>query len=206
MSHSRSAVLEAEHLRIARELHDEVGQTLTGVMLQVEGLAGVVPADLCDQLDELRETARHGIEEVRRIAGRLRPETLETLGLPSALAGLATAVADQANLVIRRHLEPTPGLSAEHELVVYRIAQEALANVARHAAAENVDLVLAHSRRQTALTVADDGRGIAPGSSSSAHGIGGMRERATLIGADLTISARPGGGTRVQLIVPHATL
>jgi two-component system sensor histidine kinase UhpB len=194
---------EAERHRIARELHDEVGQTLTGVMLQVEGLAGVIPDDLRAQLDELRETARHGTEEVRRIARRLRPDTLEDLGLQSALAALATAVGDQARIVVRRHLEPTPGLAAEHELVVYRVAQEALTNVARHAAAGTVELVLAHSDRHTVLTVADDGRGLGPGSLPSAHGIRGMRERATLIGAGLTICPRAGGGTQVQLVVPH---
>jgi signal transduction histidine kinase len=145
----------------------------------------------------------HGTEEVRRIARRLRPETLEDLGLQSALAALATAVGDQARIVVRRHLEPTPGLAAEHELVVYRVAQEALTNVARHAAAGTVELVLAHSDRHTVLTVADDGRGLGPGSLPSAHGIRGMRERATLIGAGLTICPRAGGGTQVQLVVPH---
>ena len=87
---------EAERRRIARELHDEVGQTLTGVMLQVEGLAATIPAELREQLDELRETARQGTEEVRRIARRLRPEALEDLGLQSALAALATAFGEQA--------------------------------------------------------------------------------------------------------------
>jgi two-component system, NarL family, sensor histidine kinase UhpB len=86
-------VQEGERRRIARELHDEVGQTLTGVMLQIEGLAAAVPDHLRDQLDELRETARDGTEEVRRIARRLRPEALEDLGLESALAALATSVA-----------------------------------------------------------------------------------------------------------------
>ena len=203
---ARRALLaqEAERRRIARELHDEVGGTLTGVMLQIEGLAGTIPEELRDQLDELRETARHGTEEVRRIARRLRPETLEELGLQSALAALATAVGDQAGIVVRRHLEPAPGLSAEHELVVYRVAQEALTNVARHARAETVELVLVHSDRHTTLTVADDGRGLEPGSLPSAHGIRGMRERAMLIRAGLTVSPRDGGGTKVQLVVPHA--
>ena len=108
---ARSALMlqEAERRRVARELHDEVGQTLTGVMLQVEGLAAVIPADLHDQLDELRETVRHGIEEVRRIVRRLRPEALEELGLQSALAALATAIGDQARLVVQRRLQDTPG-------------------------------------------------------------------------------------------------
>ena len=89
-------VQEDERSRIARELHDEVGQTLTGVMLQVEGLAAKIPEELRDQLDELRETARSGTEDVRRIARQLRPEALEDLGLQSALAALATAFGEQA--------------------------------------------------------------------------------------------------------------
>ncbi len=194
---------EAERRRIARELHDEVGQTLTGVMLQVEGLAATIPAELREQLDELRETARHGTEEVRRIARRLRPEALEDLGLESALAALATAFGEQARIVVRRRLLSAPGLTEEQELVVYRVAQEALTNVARHAEATTVDLRLEPHDRETVLTVADDGRGLAPGSLPSAHGIRGMRERAMLIGAGLTIASPPDGGTRVQLTIPH---
>src|SRR5687767_3323395 len=99
-------VQERERARIARELHDEVGQTLTGVMLQVESLAGRIPEELREQLDELRETARLGTVEVRRIASQLRPEALEDLGLQSALSALGTAFAEQAGLEIRRDLEP----------------------------------------------------------------------------------------------------
>jgi two-component system sensor histidine kinase UhpB len=194
---------EAERQRIARELHDEVGQTLTGVLLQVEGLAATLPDELRDQFDELRETARHGTEEVRRIARRLRPETLEHLGLQSALSALATAFGDQPRVAVRRQLEPAPALTAEEELVVYRIAQEALTNVVRHAHATAVELSLEHNETQTVLTVADDGCGLAPGSLPSAHGIRGMRERAMLIGAGLSIAARVGGGTQVQLTIPH---
>ena len=139
---ARQALLvqERERQRIARELHDEVGQTLTGVMLQVEGLAGKIPEELREQLDELRETAREGTEEVRRIARRLRPEALEDLGLQSALAALATAIGEQARLRIERRLDDGPPLSEEHELVIYRVAQEALTNVARHAGATEVQL------------------------------------------------------------------
>jgi two-component system sensor histidine kinase UhpB len=199
-------VQEAERRRIARELHDEVGQTLTGVMLQVEGLAAAIPAGLHEQLDELRETARHGTEEVRRITRRLRPEALDDLGLQSALAALAAASGQQAQIDVRRHLEPAPGLTAEQELVIYRVAQEALTNVLRHAGARAVDLVLTHDDHRTVLTVADDGRGLEPGATLSRNGIRGMRERAMLIGAALTITARAGGGTQVQLAVPGKDL
>ena len=195
-------VQEGERRRIARELHDEVGQTLTGVMLQVEGLAGQIPEELREQLDELRETARHGTEEVRRIARRLRPEALEDLGLESALAALAAAIGDQAQLRIERRLEPGVPLSQEQELVVYRIAQEALTNVARHADATEVQLHLERTNGRAILTVRDDGGGLPPGAFRSSQGIRGMRERAMLIGAQLTIGKPAAGGTEVQLSIP----
>jgi two-component system sensor histidine kinase UhpB len=195
-------VLEGERSRIARELHDEVGQTLTGVMLQVEGLAARIPDDLHEQLDELRETARRGTEEVRRIARQLRPEALEDLGLQSALAALATAFGEQAHIRVDRRLEPALPLTEEQELVVYRVAQEALTNVARHAGATYVDLRLERIGDAFRLLVRDDGRGLAPAARSSSHGIRGMRERAMLIGADLALDGAPGRGTTVTLSIP----
>jgi two-component system sensor histidine kinase UhpB len=197
-------VLEGERSRIARELHDEVGQTLTGVMLQVEGLAARIPDDLNEQLDELRETARRGTEEVRRIARRLRPEALEDLGLQSALAALATAFGEQARIRVDRRLETAVPLTEEQELVVYRVAQEALTNVARHAGASRVDLRLECGDAACRLLVRDDGRGITPAARASSHGIRGMRERAMLIGADLDITGAPGRGTTVTLSIPTA--
>jgi two-component system, NarL family, sensor histidine kinase UhpB len=195
-------VQEGERRRIARELHDEVGQTLTGVMLQVEGLAGTIPDGLREQLDELRETARHGTEEVRRIVRQLRPEALEDLGLQSALAALATAFGEQAKVPVERRLEQGPPLSEEHELVVYRIAQEALTNVARHANATEVELRLQHIDEHVILTVRDNGRGLPSDAFRSSHGILGMRERAMLIGAQFTITRPPSGGTEVRLSIP----
>jgi two-component system, NarL family, sensor histidine kinase UhpB len=195
-------VLEGERSRIARELHDEVGQTLTGVMLQVEALAARIPEELREQLEELRETARSGTEEVRRIASQLRPEALEDLGLLSALAALATAFAEQAGIAVERRLASSVALSEEQELVVYRVAQEALTNIARHAGATRVEFSLAADDATTVLTVRDDGRGLAPGSLPSSRGIRGMRERAMLIGAKLQIDSHAGRGTQIQLSIP----
>jgi two-component system, NarL family, sensor histidine kinase UhpB len=195
-------VLEGERSRIARELHDEVGQTLTGAVLQVEGLAGRIPDDLRGEFDELRETARSATEDVRRIARQLRPEALEDLGLQSALAALATSFGEQAHLKVERCLEPSLPLSEDEELVVYRVAQEALTNVARHAQATRVVLRLHQNRALTVLTVRDDGRGLCPGALPSAHGIRGMRERAMLIGAQLQIDSKPGRGTEIKLSIP----
>jgi two-component system, NarL family, sensor histidine kinase UhpB len=195
-------VLEGERSRIARELHDEVGQTLTGAVLQVEGLAGRIPDDLRGEFDELRETARSATEDVRRIARQLRPEALEDLGLQSALAALATSFGEQAHLKVERCLEPSLPLSEDEELVVYRVAQEALTNVARHAQATRVVLRLHQNRALTVLTVRDDGRGLCPGALPSAHGIRGMRERAMLIGAQLQIDSKFGRGTEIKLSIP----
>jgi two-component system, NarL family, sensor histidine kinase UhpB len=201
-AHRALMVQEAERARIARELHDEVGQTLTGVMLQVEGLAAVIPDELREQLEELRETARDGTEEVRRIARRLRPEALEDLGLQSALSALAARVADQAHLDISRHLDSRLTLSQQQELVAYRVAQEALTNVARHAGAEHVELRLDRDNSNAVLCVRDDGRGVQSADLMSSNGIRGMRERAMLIGAHLAISPCPERGTEVKLTIP----
>jgi two-component system sensor histidine kinase UhpB len=195
-------VQEGERQRIARELHDEVGQTLTGVMLQVESLAALIPAERREQLDELRETARRGTEDVRRIARRLRPEALQDLGLQSALAALAGRIGEQAHIRIGRHLDSRLHLSEQQELVVYRVAQEALTNVARHAKAERAHLRLERDESYAVLTVRDDGRGLEPGAPSSSHGIRGMRERAMLIGAELAIGPAPRRGTEVRLTIP----
>ena len=195
---------EAERRRIARELHDEVGQTLTGVMLQVEGLAATIPAELREQLDELRETARHGAQEVRRIARRLRPEALEDLGLQSALAALATASGDAGPA--RGPAAPATGPRPDRGTGARRLPRRPGSPDQRRAPRRRDHRRAAtrtRRRTQTVLTVADDGRGLAPGSLPSAHGIRGMRERAMLIGAGLTITSPAGGGTQVQLTIPH---
>jgi two-component system sensor histidine kinase UhpB len=194
-------VQEGERQRVARELHDEVGQTLTGVMLQAEGLAARIPEELREDLDELRETARSGAEDVRRIVRSLRPEALEDLGLPSALAALATAFHDQAGVPVERRLEAGLPLSEEQELVFYRVAQEAITNVARHASASRVEIQLSRDEAGVMLMVRDDGVGLTPPTNGPSHGIRGMRERAMLIGAQLTIDRPPNGGTEVRLVL-----
>ena len=139
---------------------------------------------------------------MRRIVRQLRPEALEDLGLQSALAALATAFREHARVPIERRLEPGPPLSEEHELVVYRVAQEALTNVARHANASEVELRLERVGERIILTVRDNGRGLPSRALRSSHGILGMRERAMLIGAQFTITTPPGGGTEVRLSLP----
>jgi two-component system, NarL family, sensor histidine kinase UhpB len=196
------SIQESERRRVARELHDEVGQTLTAMLLQVEGLAGSIPPEARTELEELRETARTGAEEVRRIAQRLRPEALEELGLQAAMLALLDGVAAQAHIHCEHAIERDLPLNADDELVVYRVAQEALTNVVRHAKATNVSLSLTTDGGAVVLRVADDGRGIPPELLDSSFGIRGMRERALLIGATIDVRSRPGAGTTVELVVP----
>ncbi len=138
---------EDERRRVARELHDEVGQIFTAMMLQIETLADRIPPDLRPELEELRETARAGATDVRGIAARLRPQLLDDLGLQSALNALVAAFADQTGLRVERRIAPVE-LDPAHELVVYRVAQEALTNVARHAAREQRHRLAARRRRR----------------------------------------------------------
>jgi two-component system, NarL family, sensor histidine kinase UhpB len=195
-------VQEGERQRVARELHDEVGQTLTAMMLQIESLGAKIPQDLRDELDELRETTRLGAEDVRRIAVRLRPEALEDLGLQSALSALATSCGEHAGVRVERRLERVPSLSEEQELVIYRVAQEALTNVARHARATSAAVTLRRSDGHVTLRIRDDGQGLPELAESSSTGIRGMRERAMLVGAELSIGPAAGGGTEIVLRVP----
>ncbi|HEX2085420.1 MAG TPA: HAMP domain-containing sensor histidine kinase [Solirubrobacteraceae bacterium] len=195
-------VQEGERQRVARELHDEVGQTLTAMMLQIESLAAKIPADLRDELDELRETTRLGAEDVRRIAVRLRPEALEDLGLQSALSALATSFGEHAGVRVERNLERILPLSQEQELVIYRVAQEALTNVARHAQATTAEVTLQRTDGDVVLRVCDDGLGLPATAETASTGIRGMRERAMLIGAHLSIAPAVRGGTEVVLRVP----
>ena len=116
---------ESERRRIARELHDEIGQILTGLVLRGETLFRRAPAELQDDVAALREAAREGAEEVRRIAQRLRPEALDELGLQSALLALSTGLAESAGLEVERTLDRELPLTSEQELVIYRVAQEA---------------------------------------------------------------------------------
>jgi two-component system sensor histidine kinase UhpB len=190
------AAQEGERLRVAQELHDGVGQSLTGVVLQLGRVARHVPEAARDGVLEAQETARGSLEEVRRIARRLRPEALDDLGLASALRVLGERMAEQAGLAVDVHIQPDLDFDEQAELVVYRVAQEALTNVARHAGAQRAEVRLARRR----LEIDDDGQGL--GGAGEGGGILGMRERAVLIGAVLRLVPSPLGGTRVTLELP----
>lgn len=197
------AAQEAERSRVAQELHDEVGQSLTVVLLGLKQVQGRAPSSLHEELELVRESARAGLDDVRRVARQLRPGVLEDLGLHSALAALATDLAAHGGPHVRRTVAPgLPDLPPEAELVVYRVAQEALTNVARHAGARSVDLSLTCLGGDVVLEVADDGVGVPPAGPSEGSGLRGMAERALLVGGEVAVARRPEGGTVVRLRVP----
>jgi two-component system sensor histidine kinase UhpB len=198
------AAHESERLRIAQELHDEVGQTLTAVLLQLSRIEERLPAELGGELGEAQDAARASLEDVRRIATDLRPEALNDLGLASALAALGDGFGRRVGLRVQRRIQtPMPELSSEAELVVYRVAQEALTNVARHAGSDTAVLTAAGDADRLTLTVRDHGRGLPGGEPSAGNGFRGMQERAALIGAELRIGMPGDGpGTELRLEVP----
>jgi two-component system, NarL family, sensor histidine kinase UhpB len=197
------AAQEDERSRIARELHDELGQELTAVAMQSERAAHGPPGNSQATLEEIAEATRQSIDHVRRIARRLRPEALDDLGLVNALISLCRRMGQQSGVRIEPKLaNHIPGVSSETELVIYRVAQESITNAIRHAQASKITLSLTTDNDHVTLLVRDDGRGIDAPFSDDTAGVSGMRERALLIGAQLRIRSHHGAGTEVQLDVP----
>lgn len=195
------AAQESERLRVAQELHDEVGQSLTAVLLQLGRLARQLPEGDRPALADAQATARESLEEVRRIARSLRPEALDDLGLPSALRVLAERVEEQGGIRVETRFErELPPLQDDEELVIYRVAQEALTNVVRHAGARSAQLELTTAAGSVRLAVRDDGRGF--GGAAEGAGMRGMRERAVLVGARLRWAEREARGTELTLELP----
>jgi len=192
------AAQEEERLRIARELHDEIGQTLTAVALRAEHAAGQGGPERRD-LAELAEVVQQSLQDVRRISRELRPEALDELGLVNALIALCARVSEQSGLRIHRRLGGgLPELSPDVELAIYRVAQEALTNAMRHSKATEVTVSLGRENDELVLGVADNGEGL-PEQVSEGGGLTGMRERAMLIGAALSINSVQGAGVEVTM-------
>jgi two-component system sensor histidine kinase UhpB len=193
---------EAERLRVAQELHDEIGQNLTAALLQLASVRKRASPEFEPEVGAATETVRANLDDLRRIAQRLRPQALDELGLTSALSQFSARLSVQAGLEIEAQLDShLPALTREEELVIYRVAQEALTNVVRHAGATRSELALERGPDRLTLRVADDGCGI-DGRGEQSGGIRGMHERAALIHADLSVGRREGGGTEVVLHVP----
>ena len=197
------AAQEAERIGIARDLHDEVGQVLTGVLLHLDSIGERAPGQR-DEIDEAKQSVRRALDEVRRISSELRPEMLEHLGLVSALTELTATFDRVSGVRVERQFDPSlPELEPDAELAVYRIAQESLTNVARHAGATRVTVFLEGGVDSLVLRVVDDGRGFA-GEPEEHGGLRSMRERSLLIGGALAIKHATPSGVEVRLEVPAA--
>ena len=184
---------EAERLRIAQELHDQIGQELTAVLLWLARARGdATDPDLGRRIEDAQDAVRSSLDSVRRIALELRPEALDELGLVSAIAVLGERFSERSGLSISLDIDdPLPPLDPNTELVVFRVAQEALTNVARHSGSARASLTLSRDDEELVLEVTDEGEGI-PAGQAPGSGMKGMRERATLVGGTLEIGPGPG--------------
>ena len=196
---------EAERRRLARELHDETGQALTSILL---GLRAVEEAEgeleLREAIREVRDLVRSTLRDVRRLAVELRPTALDDFGLVPALERLTDSFAEQTGISVDFQASLTSGrLPTEIETALYRIVQESLTNIVKHARAGSVSVVLTRKEDAVSVVVEDDGVGFEPGRPRDG-GIGllGMQERVALLGGRLAIESRPGAGTTFVAEVP----
>jgi two-component system, NarL family, sensor histidine kinase UhpB len=197
------AAQEEERARVARDLHDEVNQSLTALLLRLEAARVKAPVELAHELAETKALANQAMEELLMLARQLRPTALDDLGLKAALAGHVKELGRRGK--VNASFESTgdfSGLPADVQLVVYRVAQEALSNAAQHSGAERVEVQLAREGDRVELTVGDDGSGFTFDQAARGLGIAGMRERALLVGGDMQVESRLDTGTRVRLTVP----
>ena len=196
---------ELERRRLARELHDETGQALTSILLGLKSLEDALVAEEArSAVADLRELVVATLQDVRRLAVELRPKVLDDFGLVPALERLAESFADQTEIDVR--FETVLGderLAAEVETALYRIVQESLTNVVKHAHARVVSIVLARKAGAVALVIEDDGRGFDPGDTrEGGFGLEGMRERIGLLEGRLKVESRAGAGTTIVAEVP----
>ena len=187
---------------MARDLHDEVNQSLTGVLLRLEAARAAAPPELEAELDETKVLAHQAMDELLAVARQLRPTALDDLGLRAAIAGqiehlgvtgIKTEFTSEGDL---------GDLDPDTQLVIYRVSQESIGNAVRHSQANRITVGLNRRSARVELTVTDDGTGFSFDESNSGLGLGGMRERALLVGGELDVQSRPGEGTTVRLVVP----
>ena len=204
-SASASAVLraqEAERARLARDLHDEANQALTGVLLRLQAIAHGAPPALAAELRETQDVATQAMQELLHLAHELRPTALDDHGLEAALRTQVERFGRQAGLATTLDLAAglDDAMDADGQLVTYRVVQESLSNVARHAQAHSVHVEVRRRDGRAVLRVVDDGRGIDP-RSPRGLGLAGMRERALLAGGSLSVTSAPDEGTTVELTI-----
>ncbi len=194
---------EQERARLARDLHDEVNQALTAVALRLQASAEGAPEALAEELDETRRLTGRAMDELLRLARELRPTALDDHGLLPALRTLVTEFGRRWGIDAEFSAAgPSPSLNADQQIVVYRVVQESLSNIARHSGAQVVRVSLATSvAGRLLVTITDDGHGFGALERDRGLGMRGMRERAMLVGAWLAIRSS-GSGTTVELVVP----
>jgi two-component system sensor histidine kinase UhpB len=191
---------EVERSRIAQDLHDEVNQALTAILLRLQATIGDAPPGLQEELRESQQLVTQAMDELLHLARQLRPTALDDHGLVPALTSQVSEFGERTGIrsSFRRH-GAVPPLSDEEQLVIYRVTQESLSNVAQHSQARHVDVELSFVGR-TILRVRDDGEGFNVSTNGRARlGVSGMRERALLVGGHLTIFSEPGDGTTIEL-------
>jgi signal transduction histidine kinase len=199
--------ISRERNRLARELHDTLAHTLSGLTVQLETVKAYWHVDATaaqTMLDKSLEATRSGLQETRRALKSLRASPLDDLGLGLALRRMAESAAQRANLALDLSVpEQIPSLSPDVEQCIYRVAQEAVANVTHHANAKKLKVQLTFNGQAISLLVRDDGIGFKkrPDGNSDHFGLPGMRERAQLVGGALTIDSQPGQGTTIRLTI-----
>ncbi|HEX2096786.1 MAG TPA: sensor histidine kinase [Solirubrobacterales bacterium] len=193
---------EQERARVARDLHDEVNQSLTGLLLRLEALREQAPPELARELDETKSVANQAMLELLSLARQLRPTALDDHGLVAAITGQVEQLRSGGTRAELQSDGEFSDLPDDVQLVLYRVAQEALTNAARHSDAERVSVRLRRGPDEVELVVRDDGRGFPFDQSERGLGIAGMRERALAVGGELTIESRPEEGTAVRLTAP----
>jgi signal transduction histidine kinase len=201
------AAQELERTRLARELHDETGQALTSILLSLRTVeeAGGDEQELHAAVAEVRELVRSTLQDVRQLAVELRPKVLDDFGLVAALERLTETFGEQTGMSVQfQQLLPTSDrLPPEVETALYRIVQESLTNIVKHARATNVSVVLARKSDSVSVVVEDDGVGFEPHLvRDGGIGLVGMQERVALLGGRLAIESRPGAGTTFVAEVP----
>jgi two-component system sensor histidine kinase UhpB len=202
---------EEERRRLARDLHDEVNQALTAILLRLQALSEDAPPELAPEIAELKTLVNQAMEELLRLARQLRPASLDDMGLIAAIEGQIARFSQQTGIQAVFHHEGAPeAITEDQQTVIYRVVQEALSNTAQHSGATFVDFDLrVFPSHGVELRVRDNGHGFdstkAGGSDGGSGGIGlsGMSERARLVGGELTVTSAPGTGTRVRLYIPQ---
>ena len=198
------AAQELERERLARELHDETGQALTSILLGLKGLEDTVTSDDGRRaVAKLRELVVGTLQDVRRLAVELRPKALDDFGLVPALERLTEGFSDQTGIAVDLEATAVARLPAEVETALYRIVQESLTNVAKHADARTVSVVLTRQVGVVTTVIEDDGRGFDPArAGQDRFGLQGMRERVQLLDGNLRVESRSGAGTTLVVQVP----